>query len=239
MHSVGYYLVHDRQNAYTLLGVIFAFLFPVIFVAVISRQAKRRGYFDELISAHIQNSEYQLHYAAIIRDELSVYHGFPLIEENKKDHFLITGNLNGEGFLFFQTTTPRPYSVLVLDAEKYEPKFASIQIEPQTLFNFGKDYQLEWGEFNRAFINKFDDPQQALEVVTPTFMESLATLRDTYGHVSIKYYSNDDYQKESLIIATKGRMFPVMQIRNDDELQLCFKKFLDFVKNGISLIESI
>ncbi len=218
----------------------FLLVFVVIIFFIFSFwRNKKKNNLGEAIKKILNNSQYKFNYIKEINNELANYKKLPLIRKSFLGNFIINGIYKGENFTYFQVfSNLQQYSVLIFDAEKYDPKFDFIHITPQTILNFGTDYDLEWIKFNKNFINKFDDPREALEVVTPYFMDLLVDLKNKYGFVEIQYFTDNNYQKESLILIKKEYIFPIFLFKKE-RMENYFKNFLDYLDSGFNLKNSI
>ncbi len=222
---------------FQLLSILVPIFILFILLAIHIFIYKRRNNLIELINTSELGSMFNCY--EINKDELSAYKKVFISKMIFFDKFIINGKYKDNGFTYFQIFYKfRRYSVLVFDAKKYDPKFEYIRITPQTKINIDKDTDLEWIKFNKNFINMFDNPATALEVVTPYFMELLLNLKNKYGFIEIRYFSDDEYQKESLVILKRSSIFKVILFKKN-KIDKYLKKLLEYLDDGYKLVNSI
>ena len=129
------------------------------------------------------------------------------------------------------------YSVVLTRMEKYQPNFGHIHIRPDSVLSLYPDYDLEWNDFNKIFDNKFKNPRQALEVLSPTFMEELVALRNTYHEIEIEYFEDKNYHTHTLAVIVRGYLIEISD--SEREVQESVEKIMTLLDNVITLKESI
>jgi hypothetical protein len=184
--------------------------------------------------------KYGLDYMGVMdeKDIAKYYKKFRFIKRRLLGPFEILGSFNGEEIRFFQMGLIKPYSVVMITMDRYKSNFDHIKIVPNTLLNIEKGFSLEWIEFNKKFISKLENPRQALEVLSPTFMETLVDMKEKYKEIEIECFEDKNYQTNVLVIVHPGHIFSLSQIR-PEIVNNGVQNFLDFVKIAINLKESI
>jgi len=175
------------------------------------------------------------------KKDLIRYYRFKTIAKYQLDrfNFTIAGSYNGHQVQFFQIRRWfKKYSVAMLVVDRYVPNFRHIHITTQTILDIGADHDLEWIEFNQNFKNKFEDPREAREVLTPTFMESLVSLKKKYGAIDIEYFADENYQIHALVVLRKGYIFKKIKLENK-ELDDTISELNDYLNECIKLKEGI
>jgi len=120
---------------------------------------------------------------------LSMYQNFKTISTCKVEPYSIIGSIDHTGIRFLQMHKLfRRYSVAMITIDRYELGFKHIHITPKTNLNLQSDHELEWIEYNKAFINTLENPRQAREVLTPTFMEALVAMQKKYSSFDVEYF---------------------------------------------------
>ena len=164
---------------------------------------------------------------------------FKQIKKYNLNHFTIYGTYKDNEIRFFQMGNYNAkFSVAMITMDKYAPEFDHILILPKTVLTFGKGYNLEWVDFNKKYLSKLDNPKEALNVLSPTFMETLVDLKNKYGKIEIEYFEDKDYQSNSLIVVKEGHIFDVFKYR-EDRAPNDIKVLNDFLDDVVKLKSSI
>ena len=231
-------------NTY-LIGL--AFVVILAYIIIVSSRTILESLIQLTIEKHkseISKQKGSIYVAKQInRDYLLYFKKFKKIKYCFIDSFAIAGVYKDNSFSYYQLRSyfclGHTFSVIFLDTEKkYEKNFSNIEIKPQKSISLGKDHDLEWNQFNRYFINKFDNPRQALEVVSPTFMQQLVRIKEKYQNIYVEYFESSEYQKNCLVIYKKGALFPIFFYKKD-QFDKYYNNFLEFLSDCIELNKSI
>ena len=126
----------------------------------------------------------------------------------------------------------------MITMNKYEPLFDHIHIFPRTVLSGKSGFDLEWIEFNEKYVSKLENPRQALEVISPTFMETMVDIKNEYGEIEIEYFEDTNYQVNMLVLAKPGYIFDVSK-DNEVELKQDMSKLKVFIEKALELKNSI
>lgn len=227
-------LLQTESLTSVMIGIIIS---PLIFI-IIRYQSKKIEKFDQLIKKKLIKNNFN--YSTDFKKENIVhYNNFKTIKNFRINHFSITGNYLNNGFNYFQINNFfKKYSVLLISLDYYNPKFDHIHITPQTILKITQDYDLEWIDFNKSFTNNLKNPKQALEILTPTFMETLMYLKKEYGSIDIECFEEKNYQTNTIAILKRGHIFPVI-LHKENEIEKYINNFIFFLNGAIKLKNNI
>jgi hypothetical protein len=148
--------------------------------------------------------------------------------------FLLTGIFGGQRVDYVQIYGIKEHSIAMIDNDKYDMGFTYIYLG-QDFRSKKKRYRLEWDDFNKKFKGFYDDPRQALEMVSPTFMEKLMELSKKYKGVSVEYFESKEYQKNCLALIIPKLVFPLKMKKGNEYMA----EFNNFINDAIALKKSI
>jgi len=164
------------------------------------------------------------------------FNNFQTIKNGKIKGYFISGLINKNYFDYREINSWfRRYSIIIIDADSYKPNFNQILIKRQRGLKKKQDFDLEWNDFNTTFDNRFKDPRQALEIVTPTFMENLFDLSKKYKELKFEYFETSNYQKNIFAII----LYPAIFSRKRKNIEKEIINLKMTIKSLISLKESI
>ena len=83
---------------------------------------------------------------------------------------------------------------IVAESQKQGGEAAFVDVEHALDLKYAKKLGVDT---SRLLLSQPDFAEQALEIVTPHFMETLMNLKNKYGFVEIQYFTDDNYQKQS------------------------------------------
>lgn len=136
------------------------------------------------------------------------FNKFQTIQQGSIGSYIISGTIQGNYFEYYQIISWfKTYSIITIDADTYEPNFSQILIKRQKGLKKRNDFDLEWNDFNTTFDNRFKNPRQALEIVTPTFMEKLFDLSKDYKELKFEYFETTEYQKHTFAVIFNPTIF--------------------------------
>ncbi len=131
----------------------------------------------------------------------NLYHQFQTLNSlfYFRDNFYIEGVIKGNSFEYYELYSLfKRYGVMVIDADNYKPKFSNILIKKHQVGKQNGDFSLEWNDFNLMFDSRSKNPKEALEIVTPAFMENIFRICKKYKEVKFEYFETKDLQKNTL-----------------------------------------
>ncbi len=148
---------------------------------------------------------------------------------------IISGKIKDSGFIFFEGKKSfRKYSCVIVDAGRYEIDFDSIVIKKESVFHTSEDFDLEWIQFNDTFHSDLENPRQALEVISPTFMEQLKRFHDTYDEIVFEYFEEPSYFSHHILCMIPGYIFS-----STEDVTQAFEKIEKLAEHAVDLQESI
>jgi hypothetical protein len=212
------------------IAVAFSFvLYDVIHVFYRQKYLKRLGCFVEEMGFNFSTDRKD----AVFRNQ---YNKFQSIQENQIGDYFISGIVQGNYFEYYEINSWfKKYSTITIDADRYQKNFEHILIKRQWGLRKQKDIDLEWNDFNAVFDNRFNEPRQALEIVTPTFMEKLFAISRECKEIKFEYFETPEYQKHTFVIIFRPALFSKNKEGFEGEI-LKLKKAVEML---ISLKESV
>lgn len=127
-----------------------------------------------------------------------------LLQLFRMESIYIVGQYEGLTYEFMQCWRGRKrYSLILIDDPTHRPNFSHILIKKQKGVKHRKDVDLEWNDFNLKLDNRLTNPQQALELLSPTFMERLFDLLNKYNELRFEYYELPELQKNVFACMTR------------------------------------
>lgn len=147
------------------------------------------------------------------------FNEFQTIRQGQIGSYVISGTIQGNYFEYYEISSSfKNYSIITIDADTYEPNFSQILIRHQKGLKKRKDFDLEWNDFNTIFDNSFKNPKQALEIVTPTFMERLFDLSKGHKELKFEYFETPEYQKHTFAVIFRPPIFSKDRKKIKDEI---------------------
>ena len=215
---------------YLMIGLALA-------IGVIYFLFKRENFYISNLSESIKGSNFTLE-SRMEKKSLLYYTKFKTINKLFSDFFSISGNLDDESFTYYQVFGLfSGYSIIIFDSDQNYQPFDNIKIVPRSIIDGRSNYQLEWIKFNKKFVNRLDNPGQALEIISPTLMEALVEAKEHYKDISLEYFMSQEYQKLCFAVIIKKAIFPIFYDKNKVKLQ--YEGFLGFLKQGAELKKAI
>jgi hypothetical protein len=147
------------------------------------------------------------------------FNKFQTIQQGSINRYIINGIIQGNYFEYREIFSWfKNYSIITIDADTYKPSFSQILIKRQKGLKKQKDFDLEWNDFNTTFDNRFKNPRQALEIVTPTFMEKLFDLSKYYNELKFEYFETSEYQKHTFAVIFRPVIFSGKKGKIENEI---------------------
>jgi|GEM_PF-1132423 len=220
---------------YSLLPSLIGFIIILIFILTLLLNINEHNYLKKL-KKKLNEFDIDLSFDRKSSVFRNLNNQFQTLNQSTSNGFLVTGLINSNYFEYYEVKHLfKSYSFVTIEADTYKPNFSQILIKKQKNIKNKNDFDLEWNDFNITFDNRFKNPKQALEVVTPTFMEKLFGLANKYKEIRFEYFETTDFQKHTLALI----IYPKLTSRNKKLVQRDTDKIIELVKDLIILKNNI